>query len=144
MKDLKSRYLAAIGYVVAGGESPAQAFERLRTTNPDAFPVPRDTQSFLDACAEVVLAYEAETVPRVRPSATDEDLAALFELAAYFQDDYSTKLPVIAAFRRWRSGQLTTEEFLARLRDDDLADVLRIEKVAPMKGLALLNDYRTR
>jgi hypothetical protein len=59
MKDLKSRYLAAIDHVIATGESPAQAFERLRRTNPDAFPVPRDTQSFLDACAEVVLAHEA-------------------------------------------------------------------------------------
>lgn len=45
MKNLKSRYLAAIGHVIATGESPAQAFERLRHTNPDAFPTPRDTQS---------------------------------------------------------------------------------------------------
>ena len=59
MKDLKSRYLAAIDHVVAGHESPAQAFDRLRITNPDAFPVPRCTQSFLDACAEVVLAHES-------------------------------------------------------------------------------------
>ncbi|HSX23265.1 MAG TPA: hypothetical protein VLE97_10880 [Gaiellaceae bacterium] len=69
MKDRKSRYLAAIGYVVASGESPAQAFERLRTTNSDTFPVPRDTQSFLDACAEVVLAHEASSTPRLGPEA---------------------------------------------------------------------------
>ena len=67
MKDLKSRFLAAIGYVVASHESPAQAFERLRLTNPDLFPSPRDTQSFLDACAEVVLAHETST-PRRRRS----------------------------------------------------------------------------
>ena len=30
MKDLKSRFLAAIGYVCAADESPAQAFDRLR------------------------------------------------------------------------------------------------------------------
>lgn len=58
MKDLKSRFLAAIGHVVATGASPAQAFERLRRTNPDAFPVSRDTQSFLDACANVVRSHE--------------------------------------------------------------------------------------
>jgi hypothetical protein len=28
------------------------------------------------------------------------------------------------------------------LREDDLADVLRIEPVAPMRAMALLNDYR--
>jgi len=70
------------------------------------------------------------------------DLDAVLELAAYFQDDYSKKLPVIAAFRRWRSGGITTEEFLKRLSADDLADVLRIEPVPPMLGLALLNDHR--
>lgn len=72
----------------------------------------------------------------------ESDLAAVLELAAYFQDDYTKKLPVIAAFRRWRSGQITTPEFLDRLREDDLADVLRIEPVAPMRALALLNDHR--
>lgn len=51
---MKDRYLAAIGYVCAAGESPAQAFDRLRIENPDAFPVPRCSESVLDACAEVV------------------------------------------------------------------------------------------
>lgn len=60
MKDLKSRFLAAIGHVCAVGESPAQAFERLRHTNPNAFPVPRGNESFLDACADVVRANETQ------------------------------------------------------------------------------------
>lgn len=120
MKDLKSRFLDAIGYVISTTESPAQAFERLRLTNPDAFPVPRDTQSFLDACAEVVLAHEASAKKKASsPSETEEQLAAVLELVVYFQDDCSLKLPVIAAFRRWRGGSITTEEFLARLREDD-------------------------
>ena len=57
-KDLKSRFLAAIGYVYAAGESPNEAFARLRSDNPDAFPVPRGNESFLDACADVVRAHE--------------------------------------------------------------------------------------
>jgi hypothetical protein len=60
MKDLKSRFLAAIGHVCAVGESPAQAFDRLRVETPDAFPVPRSHESFLDACAEVVHEHEAD------------------------------------------------------------------------------------
>jgi hypothetical protein len=71
-----------------------------------------------------------------------DHLAAVLELAAFFQDDYSKKLPVIAAFRRWRSGALTTEAFLTRLREDDVAETLRYEAVPPMKGLAILNDHR--
>jgi hypothetical protein len=77
-------------------------------------------------------------------SRTEYDLAAVLELAAYLQDDYSKKLPVIAAFRRWRSGTITTDEFLARLDEDDLADVLRIESCPPMEGLRILNDHRSR
>jgi len=67
---------------------------------------------------------------------------AVLELAAFFQDDYTRKLPVIAAFRRWRSGVLTTEEFLARLREDDVCDVLRHEPTPSPDGLAALNDFR--
>lgn len=73
---------------------------------------------------------------------TTDDLAAVLELAAFFQDDYSKKLPVIAAFRRWRSGAITTDEFLARLDEDDLAGVLGYEPVPPMRGLMILNDHR--
>jgi hypothetical protein len=58
MKDLKSRFLATLGYVYAEGESPDMAFARLRAENPDAFPVPRCDESFLEACAEVVRAHE--------------------------------------------------------------------------------------
>ena len=72
----------------------------------------------------------------------ERDLKALLDLAAFFQDDYSIKLPVIAAFRRWRGGHLSTDDFLQRLSEDDLADVLRYEKVASMEGLRLLNDHR--
>lgn len=71
------------------------------------------------------------------------DLDAMLELAVFFQDDYSKKLPVIAVFRRWRSGHLSTEAFLKRLSEDNLADVLlRYEPVPPMLGLALLNEHR--
>ena len=58
MKDLKLRFLDAIGYVCSAGESPAQAFDRLRVENPDAFPVPRCNESFLDTCAEVARTHE--------------------------------------------------------------------------------------
>jgi len=68
----------------------------------------------------------------------------LLGLAAFFQDDYTRKLPVIAAFRRWRNGSLTTEAFLKRLGEDDLAPVLHHEPVPPMEGLTILNDYRSR
>jgi len=33
---------------------------------------------------------------------------------------------------------------LARLDEDDLADVLRIEKCPPMEGLMILYDHRSR
>lgn len=81
---------------------------------------------------------------RLEDRSPKEALAAVLELAAYLQDDYSKKLPVIAAFRRWRSGTITTDEFLARLDEDDLGDVLRIEKCPPMEGLIILNDHRSR
>jgi hypothetical protein len=57
--NLKSRFLAAIGHVCAANESPAAAFDQLRIKNPDTFPVPRCTESFLEACAEVVRMWEA-------------------------------------------------------------------------------------
>jgi len=72
------------------------------------------------------------------------DLRAVLELATYFQADYERKLPVIAAFRHWRHGVLTAEEFLQRLRRDDLGEVLRYEPVAPMRGLTILNDRNDR
>ena len=64
MKDLKIRFLAAIGYVCAADESPAQAFDRLRIKNPDAFPVPREYESFNDACAAVARTHEARTATK--------------------------------------------------------------------------------
>jgi hypothetical protein len=84
---------------------------------------------------------KAEAVNQ-RLAKAEAALELVFRLAAFFQDDYSTKLPVIAAFRRWRGGQLSTEAFLKRLGEDDLADVLRYEGVPPMEGLALLNARR--
>jgi hypothetical protein len=83
-------------------------------------------------------------VSRLDDRSPEAALAAVLKLAAYLQDDYSKKLPVIAAFRRWRSGTITTDEFLARLDEDDLADVLRIEKCPPIEGLTILNDHRSR
>lgn len=58
MTNLKTRFLAAVGYVCAEYESPAEAFARLRVENPDLFPVPRCTESLLEACAEVVRRHE--------------------------------------------------------------------------------------
>lgn len=58
MKDLKIRFLAAIGYVCSADESPNEAFARLRVENPDAFPVPRCNESILDAIGEVVTRHE--------------------------------------------------------------------------------------
>lgn len=72
----------------------------------------------------------------------ESDLNAVLELASFFRDDYGKKLPVIAAFRSWRSGAIPTTKFLSRLSEDDLAPVLRYEEVPPMRGLALLNNRR--
>jgi hypothetical protein len=72
----------------------------------------------------------------------EEELAAVLELAAYFQDEHTKKMPVIVAFRRWRNGILTTEEFLDRLRADDVGKLLSYDPVVPMEGLTILNDYR--
>ena len=81
---------------------------------------------------------------RLEERSFEAALDAVLELAAYLQDDHTKKLPVIAAFRRWRSGAITTDEFLARLDEDDLADVLRYEPCPPMEGLSILNDHRQR
>jgi len=79
------------------------------------------------------------------PLAANPDFAAVLELAAFFQDDYNKKLPVIAACRRWRNGTTTTEEFLKCLGADDVAKVLlNYEPVAPLGGLMILNDHRHR
>lgn len=75
----------------------------------------------------------------------EEKLAAVLELAAFFQDDYQAKLPVVAAFRQWRFGHLSDAEFLTRLRkEDDVAPALAYEKVPPMEGLAILSRHRNR
>jgi hypothetical protein len=58
MTNLKTRFLVAVGYVCAEHEAPAEAFARLRASNPDLFPVPRCTESLLEACAEVVRRHE--------------------------------------------------------------------------------------
>lgn len=58
MKDLKSRFLRAIGHACAADESASAAFARLRVAHPDAFPVAREHESFLAACAEVVVRHE--------------------------------------------------------------------------------------
>jgi hypothetical protein len=58
--NLKGRFLAAIGHVPAAHESAAEAFDRLRETTPDLFPVPRGTESFWDAIDEVVGHYEGK------------------------------------------------------------------------------------
>jgi hypothetical protein len=84
---------------------------------------------------------EIYLAPKEGKRARPENELELLKLAAYFQDDYAKKLPVIAAFRQWRSGVLTTEQFLAFLRADGLGALLRYEGVPPMRGLALLNDY---
>jgi len=57
--NLRGRFLAAIGHVPAAHESAANAFDRLRAVSPDLFPVPRSTESFWDAIAEVVAHHEA-------------------------------------------------------------------------------------
>lgn len=75
---------------------------------------------------------------------TQRELEAVLELATYLQDDYSIKLPVVAAFRQWRGGHLGDAPFLARLCGDDLAPALRYEKCPPMEGLAILSRYRNR
>lgn len=80
-----------------------------------------------------------------RLAETEEKLAAVLELATFFQDDYNTKLPVVAAFRQWRFGHLSDAAFLTRLRtEDDVVPALHYEKVPPMEGLAILSRHRNR
>jgi hypothetical protein len=98
------------------------------------FTLSSDTKAALAACQVL---DEIETAAK-----TQQSLQEVLKLAAYFQDDYTKKLPVIAAFRRWRSGAMTTDELLARLDEDDLAEALGYEKVPPMQGLTILNDHR--
>lgn len=52
--NLKSRYLKYLGYDLADHESANDAFDRMRQTNPDAFPVPRYYESFEMAVADVL------------------------------------------------------------------------------------------
>lgn len=78
----------------------------------------------------------------ITPTNLEIQLQSALDLAAYFQDDYSLKLPVISAFRQWRGGHLSNEAFLSRLSSDDFARVLGYEKNPPMEGLALLRRYR--
>jgi len=72
------------------------------------------------------------------------DLDDVLDLAAYLQDDYSMKLPIVRAFRQWRAGQLDDSKFLERLRGDDLAPALRYEKAPPTNGLVILNRHRNQ
>lgn len=51
-RNLKGRFIAAIGHVPAGHESAAEVFDRLRETSPDVFPVPRSTE--LDSVTKTV------------------------------------------------------------------------------------------
>jgi hypothetical protein len=62
-RNLKGRFLAAIGHVPAAHESAADAFDQLRATTPDAFPVPRGSESFWDAISEVVARHEEGSTP---------------------------------------------------------------------------------
>ena len=52
--NLKGRFLAAIGHVPAAHESADKAFDALRATSPDLFPVPRGSESFWDVISEVL------------------------------------------------------------------------------------------
>lgn len=81
---------------------------------------------------------------RERLRKAEQDLESLLELAAHFQDDYAVKLPVIAAFRQWRGGHLSSDQFLELLRGADVAPATRYEKVPSMRGLAILSKYRNR
>lgn len=97
-----------------------------------------------EAVLAIATYYEQNLMLHTQLEKLQDQHEAVLVIAAYFQDDYSLKLPVIAAFRLWRSGGLSTEEFLQRLRADDLAPVLRMEPVPPMAGLTILNDHREK
>lgn len=92
--------------------------------------------SFRDNCLGGRVSGRAGPVPLT------PELKSVLEIASYFQDDYSLKLPMISAFRRWRYGHLSSEMFLTRLCADDLAGLLVYETVPPLEGLALLRRYR--
>jgi hypothetical protein len=54
LRNIKGRYLKYLNYTLADHESANEVFDRLRQTNPDAFPVPRYYESFEMAIAEVL------------------------------------------------------------------------------------------
>ncbi len=52
MQNLKSQWLDYLGYVLAENETVDEAFDRLRNSDPDKFPIPRYYESFWDAIRE--------------------------------------------------------------------------------------------
>lgn len=102
--NLKCRFLAVVGYALSANESPAMAFDRLRVESPDLFPVPRETESFWDAVAEVVARSEAVltkaelpysvTLWGSNPDETDTD-----NDDCWTGDDYATREEALAAYR---------------------------------------------
>ena len=72
------------------------------------------------------------------------ELTRARELAAWFRDDYTRTLPVVANFRRWRMGHQPAAEFHEQLLGDTCGKALSLGPVVPMQAMSELNDWLER
>lgn len=70
------------------------------------------------------------------------ELTRARELAAWFRDEHTRTLPVVASFRRWRMGHQDAAAFHEHLRGDTCGKALSLEPVVPMQAMADLLDSR--
>lgn len=66
------------------------------------------------------------------------------ELAAWFRDDHTRTLPVVANFRLWRMGHQDTEAFHANLHGDSCGKAISLGPVVPIQAMGELNDWCAR
>ena len=72
------------------------------------------------------------------------ELTRAHELAAWFRDDHTRTLPVVANFRLWRMGHQDTEAFHANLRGDSCGKAISLGPVVPIQAMGELNDWCER
>ena len=66
------------------------------------------------------------------------------ELAAWFRDDNTRTLPVVANFRLWRMGHQDSPTFHANLRGDSCGKAISLGPVVPIQAMGELNDWCAR
>jgi hypothetical protein len=72
------------------------------------------------------------------------ELTRARELAAWFRDDHTRTLPVVASFRLWRMGHQDTETFHEDLRGDTCGKAIALGPVVPIQAMGELNDWCER